>query len=76
MSSPSSRAALAASACVAAATFATARAQEPTRPLTITDMRRFAEVGEPQLSPDGESIVYTVSTIDTARDQSTGDIWL
>lgn len=76
MSSPSSRAALAASACVVAATCATARAQEPTRPLTITDMRRFAEVGEPQLSPDGEWIVYTVSTIDTARDQSTGDVWL
>jgi dipeptidyl aminopeptidase/acylaminoacyl peptidase len=74
MSHPSQWAALSASACLIAA--ASARAQQAPRALTIADMSRFADVGEPQLSPDGEWIVYTVATIDSAHDRRNGDIWL
>lgn len=53
-----------------------ARAQQTKRTLTIADMRRFAEVSDPQLSVDGEWIVYSIATVDTARDESNGDVWL
>jgi dipeptidyl aminopeptidase/acylaminoacyl peptidase len=65
---------VAASAALSAV--ASARAQQGARTLTIADMRRFAEVSDPVLSPDGDWIVYAIATVDTARDQSTGDIWL
>jgi len=65
---------VAASGCLLAA--ASASAQQGARTLTIADMQRFAQVNDPQLSPDGEWIVYAVATVDTVRDRSTGDIWL
>ena len=64
----------AASACLLSAR--SIDAQQATRTLTIADMQRFADVSDPQLSPDGEWIVYSVATVDTAHDRSTGDIWL
>ena len=66
--------ALVASSCLLAAP--SIRAQQARRTLTIADMQRFAEVSDPQLSPDGEWIVYSVATVDTAHDRSAGDIWL
>ncbi|HMA01095.1 MAG: S9 family peptidase, partial [Gemmatimonas sp.] len=51
-------------------------AQRGTRPLSIADMQRLAQVSDPRLSQDGDWIVYTVSTVDTAHDRSNGDIWL
>ncbi len=41
------------------------------RPVTIDDQFRFADVGDPQLSPDGEWIAYTVTTTDVAADRRT-----
>ena len=67
-------AAVAASACLLFSS--SAHAQQGARTLTIADMQRFAEVSDPELSPDGDWIVYAVATVDTARDRSTGDIWL
>ena len=52
------------------------RAQDTSRALTIADMRRFADVSDPRMSRDGEWIVYTVSTVDSAHDRTNGDIWL
>ncbi|MCA1614275.1 MAG: hypothetical protein LC800_09090, partial [Acidobacteria bacterium] len=40
-----------------------ARAQPP-RGMTPADTLRVAAVGDPQIAPDGASIVYTVSTVD------------
>ncbi|HEV7703263.1 MAG TPA: S9 family peptidase [Gemmatimonadaceae bacterium] len=51
-------------------------AQQSARPLGIADMKRFADVSDPQMSADGEWIVYSVATVDTARDRSTADVWL
>ncbi|MDB4909732.1 MAG: hypothetical protein JWO39_555, partial [Gemmatimonadetes bacterium] len=74
ISRTATRVAIAASACVIAITDAGAQASR--RALTIADMRRFADPSDPRLSRDGEWIVYTVSTVDTAHDRSNGDIWL
>jgi dipeptidyl aminopeptidase/acylaminoacyl peptidase len=65
---------VAACACVQGAS--SAGAQQPTRTLTVADMRRFAQVSDPRLSSDGEWIVYAVASIDSAHDRSTADIWL
>jgi len=69
-----SRAAVAALACIVAT--ASAAAQQSRRSLTVADMQRFKEVGDARLSPSGDWIVYTLSGVDTAKDRSSGDIWL
>ena len=56
--------------------FAAASAQPVKRPLKLDDLARFRNVGDPQISPDGQSIAYTVSTIDAKEDKSNTHIWL
>ncbi|HEY2895660.1 MAG TPA: S9 family peptidase [Gemmatimonadaceae bacterium] len=68
------QAAIAAFACLIAISIA--GAQGTARTLTIADMRRLADVSDPHVSRDGEWVVYTVSSVDTAHDRSNGDIWL
>jgi dipeptidyl aminopeptidase/acylaminoacyl peptidase len=51
-------------------------AQSARRPLKLDDLARFRNVGDPQISPDGQSIAYTVATIDTKEDKSNTHIWL
>ncbi len=45
------------------------------RLLTVDDFARIREVEDPQLSPDGERIAYTVRTSDLVNDKRTRDIW-
>ncbi|MGZ8837749.1 MAG: TolB family protein, partial [Pyrinomonadaceae bacterium] len=51
-------------------------AQTARRPLKLDDLARFRNVGDPQISPDGQWIAYTVSTIDTKEDKSSTHIWM
>ncbi|HSP62734.1 MAG TPA: S9 family peptidase [Pyrinomonadaceae bacterium] len=45
--------------------FACAVHAQPTRrPMAPADILRIANVGDPQISPDGERVVYTVTTVD------------
>ncbi len=37
---------------------------QPRRPMAPADILRIANVGDPQISPDGERVVYTVTTVD------------
>ncbi len=53
----------------------TATAQSP-RPIRLTDLARFRNVSDPELSPDGAWVAYTVSTVDTAKNRSSSDIWM
>src|SRR5882762_10027107 len=51
--------------------------QQPAkRLLKIEDMHRFHNVGDPQISPDGKWVAYTVGTVDAAADKSDTDIWM
>ncbi|HEY2898327.1 MAG TPA: hypothetical protein VGJ12_14400, partial [Gemmatimonadaceae bacterium] len=34
------------------------------------------DVQDPKRSPDGKWVAYTVSSVDTARDRNTSDIWM
>src|SRR3954465_3724375 len=51
-------------------------AQGPRRPLKLDDLARFRNVGGPEISPDGQWIAYTVSTIDAKEDKSSTHIWM
>src|SRR5438552_3915580 len=51
-------------------------AQTPRHPLRLDDLARFRNVNDPQLSPDGQWIAYSVSTIDAKEDKSNTHIWL
>ena len=51
-------------------------AQPAKRPLKLDDLARFRNVGDPQISPDGQWIAYTVSTIDVKEDKASTHIWL
>src|SRR2546428_7683779 len=53
-----------------------ALAQTRRHPLKLDDLARFRNVNDPQLSPDGQWIAYSVSTIDAKEDKSSTHIWL
>src|SRR5208283_109172 len=46
------------------------------RRMTVDDLFRFKRVADPQLSPDGKSVVYTVTTVDLAGNRGSTNLWL
>src|SRR6478736_6410346 len=54
---------------------ATAAAQTR-RPIGIDDLLAFHRISQPQISPDGASVVYTVATPDRAGNKSVSNIWI
>ena len=46
------------------------------RPLTLDDQHKFLQVGDPQCSPDGKWVAYTLSTTDTTADKRDTDVWM
>ena len=46
------------------------------RPLVANDLYRLRTVNDPQLSPDGAWVAYTVGAIDSAKDKSDNDVWM
>ena len=46
------------------------------RSLTLDDHSRILAVGDPQRSPDGQWVAYTVTTIDADKDRRNTDIWM
>lgn len=52
-------------------------AQQPTkRALKPEDFAQIKGVGDPQISPDGNWIAYTISSTDLAKNKSDIDIWM
>jgi dipeptidyl aminopeptidase/acylaminoacyl peptidase len=47
---------------------------EPTR-FGLDDMARLADVAQPDLSPDGATLAYSVSTVNTVEDLAQTDLW-
>jgi dipeptidyl aminopeptidase/acylaminoacyl peptidase len=51
--------------------------QAPTpRKLELDDIYRLRAVSDPQISPDGAWVAYTVSVADTVEDESNSDVWM
>ncbi len=46
------------------------------RPITVEDLFSFGRVSDPQLSPDGKWISYTVKFYEMETNKSNSDIWL
>lgn len=53
-----------------------ATAQTAKHTLKLDDLARFKEVRDPRTSPDGQSVAFVVSTIDSKEDKSTTHIWI
>lgn len=51
-------------------------AAQTRRALTLDDHSRIVSVGDPQRSPDGVWVAYTVSTIDAEKDRRNTDVWM
>jgi dipeptidyl aminopeptidase/acylaminoacyl peptidase len=46
------------------------------RPVDVSDLARVRDVSDPQVSPDGMWVAYTVSVSDTVKDEDNTDVWL
>jgi dipeptidyl aminopeptidase/acylaminoacyl peptidase len=46
------------------------------RPLRTGDLFQLKDVSDPQLSPEGRAVAYTVTSLDRKEDRSDGDLWL
>jgi dipeptidyl aminopeptidase/acylaminoacyl peptidase len=66
------------SSCVVVFLFAItfAYAQDAKRPITVDDFFEMKTVRNPQISPDGKWIAYTVSEMDLKKDKSETRVWM
>jgi dipeptidyl aminopeptidase/acylaminoacyl peptidase len=55
---------------------ASAAAETAKRAVTVDDFAKVRGVGDPQRSPEGKWVAYTVSTIDMEKDKRDSDIWM
>ncbi len=46
------------------------------RPVTLDDLFALRDVSDPQISPDGAWVAYTVETTDPKEDDSDSDVWM
>jgi dipeptidyl aminopeptidase/acylaminoacyl peptidase len=51
-------------------------AQTVKRPLKPTDFNNIPTLADPQLSPDGKWIAYSLSEVDTAKDSRVSHLWM
>jgi dipeptidyl aminopeptidase/acylaminoacyl peptidase len=56
--------------------WATALHAQAKRSVNLDDLDAIRDVSEPQLSPEGGWVAYTVSTVDTVRDEDDSDVWM
>jgi hypothetical protein len=55
---------------------AVAVAADGKRPMTVEDLFRFKRVADPQISPDGKTVAYVVTTVDLPGNKTSSTIWL
>ena len=67
---------LALALAIAAATPAAQTATQQRRSLTADDIYAFKTVSDPQISPDGQWVAYTVSQLDRKKDGSDTDVYM
>ena len=51
-------------------------AQTEKRVIRSDDIYQLRDVHDPQRSPDGKWVAYAVTSVDTARDRNSSDIWM
>lgn len=63
-------------ACLQALVAPAQSADTQRRPLSVNDLAAFRTVSNPQISPDGQWVSYTVQTSDLAKDERPTDLWM
>src|ERR1700680_2951674 len=66
---------LLATLAVLAAPGTTIRAQPPPRPMSLVDLAELPRILDPQLSPDGRSVIYTLTRADWKANRAMAHIW-
>ena len=51
-------------------------AQQTSQQFTITELLKVRRVGDPQISPDGKTVAYTITDVDKASNRGTTHIYL
>src|ERR1700720_4422898 len=46
------------------------------RLIKVDDLQRFHDVRDPQISPDGKWVAYTLNSVHTAAAQTDTDVWM
>ena len=46
------------------------------RPMKPSDVYRLQSLGDPQISPDGNWVAYTLSSVDSVKNKRNSDIWM
>jgi dipeptidyl aminopeptidase/acylaminoacyl peptidase len=64
------------SCCLTALAAAAAHGQAAKRPITLDDLARLRTVADPQRSPEGEWVAYTVRSVDVEKDKTNTDVWM
>ncbi len=59
--------------CLLVGTFSFAQSKRYLQP---NDFLRVKDISEPQVSPDGKWVVYTISEADTSKDHYINDVWM
>ena len=54
----------------------TAAAAPPAHPTSIDDVMALRSVSDPHLSPDGQSVVFTVTEADRNANRDTSNLWI
>jgi len=62
--------------CLPALLAAALWAQPAPHPFNLDDMARLHDVRDPQCSPDGRQVAYTVSTVDVKEDKTHSHVWM
>jgi dipeptidyl aminopeptidase/acylaminoacyl peptidase len=55
---------------------AVVNAEAGKRPMKIDDLFAFKRVSDPQISPDGKTVVYVVGEVDLAANKTSSSLWL
>src|SRR5260370_42576042 len=66
---------IAALAVLAAAPGTPIRAQPLRRPMSLVDLAELPRILDPQLSPDGRSVIYTLTRADWKANRAVAHIW-
>jgi len=56
--------------------FVAAAPAQSKRPLSLDDLAKLRSVNDPQVSPDGKWVAYSVGTVDAEKDHRDTDIWM
>jgi len=63
-------------AALAVAIFASAALAQAKHPFTFEDMMKLKRVGDPQVSPDGKWVIFSVVDVDLEKNTKTPHIWI